>query len=267
MCTAMQQSFTAKKQVLSRPSSPTSQPVRKDDIPSAEYFHLQMELAQLHLLHRSAQSVQHQWEQSAKETFRLRFAALAERHAELKDIAQEQQALINQLALVQWSDGKSGTQMAEKVALLSRNVAEICSLLDPKGKYTRILEVFESWFSQVLQIREQRKLGSGQATALDLVEGIGDGWKAEAMVLERELIYYSRDLKAFGIVRTDSSLGRTGSLYSRLVLHLIEEIDVIQWIENEITIQEVSWVENSIQRLASDVNKDLGRMAFMPARN
>lgn len=201
------------------------------------------------------------------EIFRLRFAALAERNAELKDIAQEQQALVNQLALVQWSNGKSGIHMGEKVALLSRNVTEMCSLLEPEGKYTRILEVFESWFSQVLQIREQRKQVSRQATALALVEGIGDGWKAEAMVLERELTYCSRDLKAFGNIRTDSSLGRIRALYSKLVLHLIEEIDVIQWIENEITVQETSWVENTIQELASVVDKDLGSMVIMPTRN
>jgi len=262
--TAMQQSFSPKRSVMSRPSTSSSQSIRKDDISSADCFHLQMELTQLHLLHRSAQSVQHQWEQSVEETFRSRFAALAERHTELKEIAQQQQALINQLAVVQWSDGKSGAQLAEKVALLSRTVAEICSLLEIEGKYTRILAVFESWFSQVLQIRKQRKPGSGAHPALDFVEGIGDGWKAEAIVLERDLIYCSSDLKPFGIVRADSSLGRIQSLYSKLVLDLIEEIDVIQWIENEITIQETLWVENTIHRLASDVDNDLGSMASNP---
>lgn len=266
-CAPMQQSFAPKKSVLSssRPSSPPSQPASKEGVSSADCFHLQMELAQLYLLHRSAQSTQYQWEQSGEESFRLRFAALAERHAELQEISQEQQALINQLALVQWSDGKSGTQMAEKVALLSRNVAEICSFLESEGKYTRILAVFETWFSQVLQIRKERKGESGQDTALDFIEGIGDGWKAEAMVLERELIYVSRDLTAFGEVRKDSSLARIRSLYSKLVLHLIEEIDVIQWIENEISNQEATWINSTSQRLALDDDRDLGSMIFEPA--
>ncbi len=263
----IQQSFTSKKSVISssRPSSPPSQPASEEDVPSADCFHLQTELAQLHLLHRSAQSTQYQWEKTAEESFRLRFAALGERHAELQEICQEQQALINQLALVQWSDGKSGTQMAEKVALLSRNVADIYSFLENEGKYTRILAVFETWFSQVLQIRKQRKAESGQDTALDFIEGIGDGWKAEAMVLERELTYVSRDLIAFGDVRKDSSLGRIRSLYSKLVLHLIEEIDVIQWIENEISNQEATWINSTIQKLALDDDRDLGSMIFKPA--
>lgn len=259
--TAMQRQFTPKK-TKSRPPSPSLQAASQGEIPSADCLHLQMELAQLHLLHRSAHSVQTQWEQSAEQVFQRRFNALRDRHIELKEIAHQQQALINQLALVQWSQGKSGTQIAEKVQLLSRNITDVCSLVGSEGKYTRILEIFESWFRQALQIRDLRNIESrkGEAT-LDFVEGIGDGWKAEAMVLERELTYCSRELKAFGSVRPDSSLGRVRSLYTKLIVNLIDEVDVIQWIENQITIQEASWVESTIQALASGVNNDMRSVA------
>ena len=254
-----QQHYTPKKTAKQLASSVASLP---DEVPSADVFELQMELAQLHLIHRSAATVQHQWEQSAKESFRSRFDALCTRHLELKDISYQQQRLVNQLAIVQWSQGRSGPQVAEKIHLLSRNITELCSLLKTEGKYNRILEVFEAWFDQALKVREARGPPDVENTQnnLELVEGIGDGWKAEAMVLERELAYYSREFKAFGDVRSGSSLGRIKSLYSRLVSNLLIELDLIQSIEHEIMNEEAIWVESTIGTLSSDVSSDIRSM-------
>lgn len=258
---AMQQRFTPKKD-KSRPTSPSSQPLGMDKISSADIFHVQIELAQLHLLHRSAATVQKQWEESAKDSIQQRFSALHERHVDLKDIAHQQQILINQLGLVSWSQGKTGTQIAEKLQLLSRNISDVGNLIDAEGKYTRILEIFESWFTQALDIRRKRDVKAAK-TGKDLGfnEGLGDGWKAEAMVLERELTYCLRDLKGFGILQDVSSLGRILSLYSRLIVSMLEELDVIQWIENEIMVQETCWVERTIHNLASNVSEDIGSIA------
>ncbi|KAK4694765.1 hypothetical protein P7C71_g2867, partial [Lecanoromycetidae sp. Uapishka_2] len=224
-----------------------------------------MELTQLHLLHRSAPSIQFQWEQSAKDHFQQHFTTLCERHVELKEIAQQQQTLINQLALVQWSHGKTGSQITEKVQTLSRNITDVCLLLDEDGKYARILEIFEEWFSQVLRLREERETKSERKKGrkgLDFLEGIGDGWKAEAMVLERELTYCLRELKEFGTVPEGSSLGRVVKLYGRLVANLIEELDVVQWIENEVMVREGAWVESTIHKLASNVSNHVGSTAM-----
>ncbi len=258
----MQQHFSPKKNLLSDPSTLPSQPTSKDDIPSADIFYLQLELAQLHLLHRSALSVQVQWDKSAKRSFEYRFNALYERHTELKEVAYQQQTLINQLSLVQWSQGRSGAQIAEKVQLLSHNVSDICNLLDSEGKYTHILEIFESWFAQALRVRGQRESkGQNIGRDLEFIEGIGDGWKAEAMVLERELTYFARDLESFGEVQSPSSLSRLLSLYRKLIVGLLEELDLIQWIENGIMTQETLWVENTIHNLASTVTRDIGSMS------
>ena len=255
----MQQHFSPKKNFPSDPSTLPSQSTSKDDIPSVDIFHLQLELAQLHLLHRSALSVQIQWEKSAKMSFVYRFNALYERHTELKEVTYQQQTLINQLSLVQWSQGRTGAQIAEKVQLLSHNVSDICNLLDSEGKYTHILEIFESWFAQALRVRGQRESkGQNIGRDLDFIEGIGDGWKAEAMVLERELTYFARDLEGFGEVRSPSSLSRLLSLYRKLIVGLLEELDLIQWIENGIMTQETSWVETTIHNLASTVTRDIG---------
>ena len=253
---AMQQHFSPKKNIQPDPST---QPTTKDASPSADIVQLQMEMAQLHLLHRSVASVQAQWEKSAKGSFEYRFSALYERHIELKEIALQQQTLINQLSLVHWSQGRSGAQVAEKVRLLSQNVSDICNLLDSEGKYTHILEIFESWFAQALRVRAQRE-SNGQEPSRDLtfIEGIGDGWKAEAMVLERELTYSARDLESFGEIPSTSSLCRILSMYRKLVTGLLEELDLIQWIETEIMSRETLWIESEIHNLASNISKNIG---------
>ena len=256
---AMQQRFTPKS-ARSRPTSP--QPLGMDMIPSADIAHVQMELAQLHLLHRSAAKVQKQWEGSAKDSFQQRFSALHERHVDLKDIAHQQQVLINQLGLVSWSQGKASIQIVEKLQLLSRNISDVGNLISTEGKYTRILEIFESWFTQALDIRGKREVkAANTGKDLGFNEGLGDGWKAEAMVLERELTYCLRDLKGFGTIHDASSLGQILSLYSKLVVSMLEELDVIQWIENEIMVQETCWVERTIHNLASNVSDDIGSIA------
>ena len=202
---AMQQHYSPKKSFqadsCTLPSSESSLLTGKHEIPSADMLHLQMDLAQLHLLHRSVLSVQVQWEESARRSIGHQFSALYERHIELKEVAHQQLTLINQSSLVQWSQGRSGAQIAEKVQLLSHHVSETCNLLDSEGKYTHVLEIFNSWFAQALQVRGQRDTNGGTIRRdLDIIEGIGDGWKAEAMVLERELTYSARDFESFGDV-------------------------------------------------------------------
>lgn len=259
----LQQHFTPKKMAKPSEPSPVSHIDSKEEAPSAEILLLQMELTQLHLLHSSASSVHIEWQQSAKDHFQQHFTTLCERHVELKEIAQQQQSLINQLALVQWSHSKTGPQIAEKVQIISRNITDVCILLDTDGKYTRILDIFEEWFTQALRIREERESRNDSKKAgrrLDFIDGIGDGWKAEAMVLERELTYCLRELKGFGSVQEGSSLGTLVELYSRLIDGLIEELDVTQWIENEVMVQESSWAEKTIRKLASHVSDDIGSM-------
>lgn len=142
--------------------------------------------------------------------------------------------------------------------LLSQYILDIWDLLDLEGKYTHILGVFESWLAQALRVRGQRETnGRGNGRDLDFIDGIGDGWKAEAMVLERELTYSSRELESFGEVSKTSSLYRILSMHKKLMIGLLEELDLIQWIENEIMSRETLWIESTIHKLAANVSEDL----------
>ena len=257
----MQRSSAPKRAGILQPSSQSEKSIGEDVALSVDCLKLQMELAQLHLLHRSSQATENQWEQSAEDCYERNFTALLERHAELTDIADQQHALLNQLALVRWSKNKSGSQIAENVALFSQNIGDVCDLISPEGKYVCIVEIFESWFAKALQTREQRKLHLvPEGSTPYLIEGIGDGWKADSMVLERELTYSLREIKAFGSIQPGSSLGQIRSLYMKLILDMIEEIDTIQSIENEINLQETLWTQSNTRMLASDINDDIGAM-------
>lgn len=77
------------------------------------------------------------------------------------------------------------------------------------------------------------------------------------MVLERELTYSARDLDSFGEVQETSSLCRILSMYRNLLFGLLEELDIIQWIENEIMTQDTLWIESTIHNLASKVSDDI----------
>ncbi|KAL9104221.1 MAG: hypothetical protein Q9163_000821 [Psora crenata] len=222
---------------------------------------LELELLQLHVMHRAAPNVQRQWEESARSHFRKRYDDLCVRNVELKEIAHQQQTLLNQLALVEWCQGIPSSQVAEKVRTLSRNIADLKMLLDHDGRYMRVLAVFQSWFKQAQttqSLRQTRNEDDRHSKDLTFIEGIGDGWKAEAMVLERELTYCSRDLKIFGDVRIDSSLGSIVSLHKTLLANLLDELDIVLWIEDHVMAEEAVWMEDTIQKLSSNITNGMG---------
>lgn len=252
----MQQHFTPKKAPSPLESASSMNPQVGFELITGPLLQIQTELAQLHLMHRSAGTGQHDWENSAKRKYELRFIDLCAKNSEIKEIAHQQQACINQLALVEWCQGVPSVQVAERVQQLSRNLVDTYALLDSDGKFTRVLAVFHSWFTQAKRVQDSRNNGMAKSISHDLafLEGIGDGWKAEAMVLERELSYSSRELKALGDTRKESSLGRILILYKNLVQRLLDELDVIQWIESEIMGQETGWKAQMIDKLSSKID-------------
>ena len=256
---AVQQHYPPSKKSVSVASVDNVKPMTTMEGDYDKFSDLSVELTQLHMLHRTAAGVQQQWKDSARKSFQHQFDDLCMRHVELKEIAHQQRTLLNQLALVEWCQGIPSSHVAEKVQQVSRNIADIRALLEPDGKYVRVLEIFESWFAraqEILGLRE-KDIVSTQRQDLKFIDGIGDGWKAEAMVLERELTYCLRELKAFGEIRAVSSLGRILSLHKTLVLNLLEELDVVQWIENDIMEHEGLWMERTINDLSSNVNSNI----------
>ena len=149
--------------------------------------------------------------------------------------------------------------VAERVQTLSRIIGEVETMLDEGegGKFGRVIGVWERWLEQAEKVREGRKADGQGSKGLVFIEGVGDGWKAEAMVLERELGYFLRDLGRFGEVRGDSSLGRLMRGWVALVKGLEEELDLLQWIEAEIMTEEEVWVEGIVGELGRGVTEGI----------
>ena len=253
---ALQQHFSQKNDPKSSHKQGPSQLDQDSEstITNTRQRQLQMELAQLHLMHRSSHQVQQEWQESARMSLQKRFDDLHTRHEEMKEIARQQKTLLNQIALAEWCQGIPSMSITEKVQQVSQNITDLQCLLEPQGKYTRVLAVFESWFAGAKRIQGLRlHTDDSGARGLTLIDGIGDGWKAEAMVLERELTYCLRELRAFGEIREASSLGRMLSLHKALVSNLLEELDEIQWIESELMEREGTWMELTIDKLSTTI--------------
>lgn len=151
--------------------------------------------------------------------------------------------------------------VGERVERLSRNGGEVMRMVEREGdgKYARVVGVWDVWFEGVERVRAARRGGGGAKVGevegeVEMIEGIGDGWKAEAMVLERELGYCARELEGFGNVKEGSGLGRLLGAWRRLVKGLLEELDVLQWIEGAVMVEEARWVESKIRELGTGLN-------------
>lgn len=219
---------------------------------------IQTELIQLHLLLRSATEVQHQWERSAKLCLQSHFKLVRQKYVELDLRIKSQQASKNHSALVAWCDAMSRLELAEKLQLLSHNAFETSTLLEPDGRFMRVLHSFERWFSRAHRIRKSRKMPPGSVgLGLEFIESIGDDWKLEVATLETNLASYSRELRNVVMPPADSNLACFLLLFQNFVGNLLEELDVIQGIERDVMAEETTWIERAILKLPPDADDSL----------
>ena len=261
----LQQHFSPKKSNKAPTASffaPVSSKQELDGKSLSEIARLQMELTQLYLLHRNSTATQAQWEKSAERSLQRRFERLSRQHVELKEIACESQALINQSALLLWCRQSSDAEIAEKLQLLSRCILDIGSMLNSESKLEDALRLFEAWFDRVSRIQNSRRcLDHAVGLSLDFVESIGDGWTAEVDRLNKRLSSLSRELDSLGEVRKESSVSRVLVMLKSIVSNLLVELELIRSIEHEVMTQETSWVQDMIEGLTKEVDKDLTAMA------
>lgn len=212
----------------------------------------------MHVLHRSACTVQSQWERSAKLVYRQRFENLIEHYAGISTKEQDAQEHLNLLALTAWCQDYSNLQLAEKAQVLSQTIQDVQTMTDPGGKFTRVVAVFEKWFewsSRPLQSREERQLVTGQEA--EFIQDLGDGWKAELAVLERRLASTAREFGRLGPAREGSSLALVLTSLRKMITAMQDEIASIRITETQILTQEQAWVTGLLDDLTSDINSDL----------
>lgn len=259
--TTLQQHFSPKK-TLKAPTGSFITPSQSEqagaDTVTSQTLDLQMELAQLHLLHRSSMAVHNQWEHSAQHCMKHRFQVLSEQYIGLQKIACESQTLLIKSALAEWCHHLSSIEIAEKVQLLSYNIAQIANLLDSRGKYAHVLKDFEVWSDHARRTRGLRDESvDGLEKEFEVIEDIKGSWKAEVDVLKRKMMSSSRELQSLKL-RGGPGINGVGSTLNDAISGLLDELHLIKDLECDIMSEEILWIREKIQTLATDVGPEAG---------
>ena len=256
-----QQHFTPRKVTKAPTASFLVKPAKEDaadDDLSPEIACLQMELTQLHLLHRSSKAVQREWELSAQASLKRKVQQLSKHQAIVQDLEREKAASINYPALRDWSQSTPSVEFAERVQIVSKILHDICILLDPGGKYHRVVDIFESWFTAASHIRHTRGYSITEAnTELAFVEDLGDDWKAEMASLERKLTAASRELQRLGSPSEGSSIATIMSLLKSVTGSMVEELESMKGVERDLMTLENSWIEHEVSKITTDFESEL----------
>lgn len=246
----MQQHFTPKEEskrlTRSRASSVSGPQAANLHISDQDSVH-QVELLQLHLLHRSVRMVQNQWLQSAEDKLRRRFEDIVPKHTKLRSAYTERQTRRNALALAAWISDSTGGPLAEKIRTLSWIIMEVDRFLDPAGQYMRVITTFEEWFQWAFEVFESRSMMHN--SELRIIEGLGNPWRSDVANLEALLASYSTRLKSLGPAHEESCLARVLSLMESTLASMLEEMDNVRSIESDMMFQESDWLRVAVNAL------------------
>ena len=112
------------------------------------------------------------------------------------------------------------------------------------GKYAGLIQDFEHWHARASRTREIRSRSQHNPSRyVDVVEGIGDGWKTDAALLTTKLLSCGATLQKLGSAPPGSDLARTLQVLSAATKNMLEELSMIQSIEHLIVDQEQVWIK------------------------
>ncbi|KAF2751923.1 hypothetical protein M011DRAFT_9655 [Sporormia fimetaria CBS 119925] len=270
----LQQHFTPRK----APKAPTSvflhpQPPSSDtDTIPPDLAALQAELLQLHLLHAASGPTNRAWEASAKRHLHAKFNDVVARHKTVHAAALREEEHKNLSVLSSWwgveLTGKDlNTGIAGYIRILCDLVSEVPALVEPDGRFARLVAVFERWIDEIQRIWSKRQIGEeekGNTTFLP-IPTLPKSWNPEAAALMRKLSAFQRDMDLLGVPPEQGSsvevvLGRCGEL----VRGMLEELGVMRGLVGEVEKREREWVEEGLRRIASGGGKGgMGLLGFV----
>lgn len=256
----LQQHFTPRKAGKAPTSTflhPVAPEVGPDSIPS-ELASLQSELLQLHLLHVSSAETVGQWELSAKRSLHCKFDEVKGLYQVMREIERRGQEQQNVRALRDWNSGNSSFGLSEHIHILSGPLHELPSLVDPDGRFRRLVGEFQRWTTWVEEVWTARN-GCIVPRSGDLVsvEGLGDSWKEEVAALTRKLTSLARDLDKLTQPTPGSSVACIVGTCKELLCGILDELRVMQTIEAGIVAREREWVEAQLKAIARDIGGHL----------
>lgn len=220
-----------------------------------EIVSLQIDLLQLHLLHKNAAEVSGLWEMSAKRELRLKFDEVASMYQVMIEHERSGQEQKNLLALLEWTSDRSTASLVEHIQILSGPLHELPSLITAGGRFQRLASAFEQWESWVLEVRSARQ--NRTEVGLGSIEGLGDAWLAEHAALTRKLTSFARDSEGLSQPAEGSSIASVVTSCKTLLAGLLEELRVMQIVEADVVSNEKEWVETRLQGIAADIGSFL----------
>ncbi|KAF2823421.1 hypothetical protein CC86DRAFT_328720 [Ophiobolus disseminans] len=251
--TTLQQHFTPRKSG----KAPTSTFLQPAPAPGAstlspEIISLQSELLQLHLLHKTSAKVSQQWDLNARSGLRERFEEVASLHQAMLEYERAGQEQKNVQALLGWSAEMSSVGLIACIQILSGPLHELPLLVEPGGRFQRLVGEFGSWISRVEHIWSDRTCSTTDNSNLDYVEGLGDMWKGENVALIRKVTSFARDLDQVRQPSSASSIASIVSTCKALLKGLSDELHMMQVVEADVVHKEKEWVEACVQAIARD---------------
>ncbi|KAI9724843.1 MAG: hypothetical protein M1812_000119 [Candelaria pacifica] len=251
----LQQHFSPKKTTRLQAESviPASSMKQPCSTPiSARLLCLQTELLQLHLMHMSSAKVQRQWEESAELSLKQRFEDVRAVHWRSHIAKQKAQERINIEALQEWIKHDCKSNSPERIQTLGASVQDLYGTVDIDSRFTQLVRSFNRWIDSaqtIWQVRSEQRIGS--RIDLGIIEGLGDGWKADCATILRKVTTSMKDLEMLLVPNDGSSLATIMKVSRSLGACVIEELGVMQTTERQIVKDETAWVEKSISKIAT----------------
>lgn len=217
-----------------------------------------LELLHTHVVHRSSDRVQKEWEANGRQHYEKQFSALRKRDEALDEKEIDWLEQRNAAAILCWANQAEGITIEQKVQKASAIIDKVWRMSAPDGKYTLAVQAFEHWLEIVRAIQHQRETGQGARAGTDAIEGLGDGWKAEILALQNTIMSSASDILTLGEIAVESSdLQRCITTVSESLTQMLEELELIALIEEHTAQAEQKWIQDSINSIASDLRGGL----------
>jgi hypothetical protein len=212
---------------------------------------LQTELLQLHLLHSESLVALQEYHRSAEEQLKAKHENAVACHLSMRNREREVQEGMNLAALQEWSNATGSLGLAENLQILSSLLAELLPLVEQNGRFTQLVNQFETWLSLVednWQAQESEKVVSG------LDEGLDDRWWSESAALTRRLTALAQEVDVLVDASENSGCGRLVRSCKAMHKTILDELRLMVAIGQEVSMREKRWIEERLESISAEID-------------
>lgn len=264
-----QQHYSPKKQT--KPPTPTPGAAPGSDglpIPTSwpDIAALQTELLQLSLFHSNSLQKHADWKAESETHLRKKYDDVAGQYRAMLGEEKRCQSQLNAQALDCWlqncRDNRGSHDFPEQIQILSQLLPDLVTG-GMNGRYSRVVETFESWFQEAEFVRHHRD-SHGTLDGDVFLDPLDRCWKEELHDLSLKLEHCARQLQSlvtldFGEMERleQSALVRVAKGLAESVKLMMQELRVMHALEAELVRAE----REAVSRLATQLTGPRERSA------